>query len=81
MTICIDLLKEMGPFHLMDFGNTVYFNKYSWNQFANVLFIDSPAHVGYSYSTDGQIATDDNQTSLHHYNALVKNKAIKKSRK
>ena len=25
------LIEELGPFHVSDFGNTVYLNKYAWN--------------------------------------------------
>lgn len=64
------LLNENGPFHVADDGQTIYLNPYSWNLIANVLYLEAPAGVGYSYSEDGETATDDDKTSLNNYVAL-----------
>ena len=37
---------------------------------ASVVYIESPAGVGYSYATDGNITTNDDQTSLENYEAV-----------
>lgn len=41
-----------------------------WFQMASVVYIESPAGVGYSYATDGNITTNDDQTSLENYEAV-----------
>lgn len=63
-------LSENGPFHVNDDGATLYENKFSWNKIANVLYVESPVGVGYSYSDDEKYATDDDQVAQDNYKAL-----------
>eukprot|EP00879_Flechtneria_rotunda_P007837 GHRR01008213.1.p2 GENE.GHRR01008213.1~~GHRR01008213.1.p2 ORF type:complete len:332 (+),score=103.32 GHRR01008213.1:244-1239(+) len=43
-------MSELGPFYPRADGKTLQGNPYSWNAMANVLWLESPAFVGFSYS-------------------------------
>ncbi|EPB75475.1 hypothetical protein ANCCEY_05435 [Ancylostoma ceylanicum] len=65
------MLTENGPFRPNKDGKTLYENVYSWNKFANVLYLEAPHNVGYSYSTVfSDIAYTDDQTADENFNAL-----------
>ncbi|KAJ7986176.1 hypothetical protein DPEC_G00348060 [Dallia pectoralis] len=63
-------LSENGPFHVNDDGETLYENTFSWNRIANVLYLESPVGVGYSYSDDQTYKTDDDKVANDNYLAL-----------
>ncbi|KAK7921806.1 hypothetical protein WMY93_008708 [Mugilogobius chulae] len=64
------LLTEHGPFLIQDDGVTLQYNDFSWNKIANVLYLESPAGVGFSYSDDKNYKTNDTEVSLNNYLAL-----------
>ena len=53
--------QEHGPWVMEDGGTIFHANEYSWNKFANMLYIEAPAGVGYSYCgiKEGCPFTDD----------------------
>ncbi|KAJ0002352.1 hypothetical protein NQD34_007501 [Periophthalmus magnuspinnatus] len=64
------LLTEHGPFLIQDDGATLKYNDFSWNKIANVLYLESPAWVGFSYSDNKDYRTNDTEVSLNNYLAL-----------
>lgn len=64
------LLTEHGPFLIQPDGVTLQYNPYSWNLIANVLYIESPAGVGFSYSNDKVYVTNDTEVAQNNYEAL-----------
>ncbi|KAJ4831610.1 hypothetical protein Tsubulata_014823 [Turnera subulata] len=66
-------MMELGPFRVDKDGKTLYRNKYAWNQDANIIFLESPAGVGFSYSntTSDYELSGDNRTAQDSYTFLV----------
>ncbi|KAF5390154.1 hypothetical protein D9757_002924 [Collybiopsis confluens] len=53
------LLFELGPCRVTTEGKntTTHTNPHSWNTDANIIFLDQPVNVGYSYSNGGSVNT------------------------
>lgn len=48
-------LMEIGPYRLKD-DHTLVYNEGSWNEFANIMFVDNPVGTGFSYvDTDSYV--------------------------
>ena len=62
-------LSELGPIRLSRNGS-LSLNQYAWNQKANLLFLESPAGVGFSYKADGHYRQDDTSTALLNFNTV-----------
>ncbi len=60
---CSSLLgffQENGPWVVDDDNGTIYANPFPWNKAANVLYLESPIGVGFSYgSAPGDLEHND----------------------
>lgn len=65
-------MMELGPFRVNSDGKTLSQNKYAWNNEANILFLESPAGVGFSYSNrTSDYVTGDRKTAEDTYTFLI----------
>jgi len=73
-------LYEHGPFrfdrsgtgNIFSSNDTLRSNPYSWNKVANMIYLEAPAGVGYSYSnTTADYFTNDNKTAEDNYQFLI----------
>jgi hypothetical protein len=67
----LGLMTENGPFSVLDDGKTLKSNPTAWNTLANMIWLESPAGVGFSWSSDGNYTTGDDQTAKDNYQFLV----------
>lgn len=66
----LGFFTEQGPFR-PNKDLSLSMNPYAWNTIANMVFIESPCGVGFSYSDDdNDYKTDDVQTATDNY-ALI----------
>ncbi|XP_048494938.1 serine carboxypeptidase-like 26 isoform X2 [Beta vulgaris subsp. vulgaris] len=66
--------EEVGPFRVQSDGKALTLSPYAWNKEANLLFLDSPAGVGFSYSNYSvdQLETGDRKTARDTYAFLTR---------
>ena len=57
------MLAEIGPVTSDNFTGTFKRNEYSWNAYANIVFIEQPAGVGFSKSSDPDFVWTDDITA------------------
>ncbi|QCD86096.1 cathepsin A [Vigna unguiculata] len=71
-SVAFGAAQEIGPFHVDD-PEHITFNKFSWNRVANVIFLESPISVGFSYTnnSDDLSKIGDQVVALDNYAFLV----------
>ena len=65
--------NEHGPMQLKDDGK-FHLNEYSWNRAANMIYLESPGDVGFSYidsKLDYELYVDDEVTASDNLKALI----------
>ncbi|XP_073149332.1 serine carboxypeptidase II-2 [Henckelia pumila] len=72
-SVAFGLAEEIGPFHVEKDGKSLYLNPYSWNEVANILFLDSPVGVGFSYSNTSSdlLSNGDERTAAENLEFLL----------
>lgn len=70
----IGYLQEIGPYIVgndFELGDDLTKNEYSWNQQSNLLFLESPALVGFSTDTNTTFKYNDVQTADDAFQAIL----------
>lgn len=66
----IAFFTEQGPFR-PNLDGSLSYNSYAWNRASNMVFIESPTGVGFSYSNvSGDFNSNDNSTARDNYNLI-----------
>ena len=66
----VGALQENGPCLINEYGNGTVYNKFAWSSHANVIYVDQPAGVGFSYVDEGVPIPGTSFTAaedMHHF--------------
>ncbi|BAF15273.1 Os04g0525700, partial [Oryza sativa Japonica Group] len=65
--------QELGPFLVRSYGENLTLNAYSWNKAVNLLFLEAPVGVGFSYTnrTSDLRRLGDRVTAQDSYSFLL----------
>lgn len=66
----LGFFTEQGPFRVTKTGASIEPNPFAWNQLASMIFLESPAGVGYSYNDNGNYTIDDDGASYNNLQAI-----------
>eukprot|EP00250_Pteridium_aquilinum_P017943 c23855_g1_i1 orf=891-2321(+) len=73
-SIAYGAMEEIGPFSVLPNASGLSRKSHSWNKVANLLFLESPAGVGFSYTNTSSdlITSGDKRTAKDAHIFLVK---------
>ncbi|KAI5082006.1 hypothetical protein GOP47_0001749 [Adiantum capillus-veneris] len=73
-SIAYGAMEEIGPFKVLPNASGLSINTHAWNKVANLLFLESPAGVGFSYTnTSSDLKTSgDKRTAIDAHTFLVR---------
>ncbi|KAF1928078.1 carboxypeptidase Y precursor [Didymella exigua CBS 183.55] len=66
----IGMLQENGPCLINEYGNGTVHNEHGWSKNANIIYVDQPAGVGFSYVDEGTPIPGTSFTAaedMHHF--------------
>jgi len=75
----LGLLQELGPCLINEHGNGTVYNENGWSKNANILFVDQPAGVGFSYMDEDiplPSSSFEAAADMHHLLQLFTTEAL-----
>jgi len=64
-------LEEIGPIKLVEYEQRFEYNEYSWNKNASIIFIETPAGVGYTKVKNSSAFINDTIHSISLHRGLM----------
>jgi cathepsin A (carboxypeptidase C) len=67
----LGMVTEVGPWVFVDGESTIFYNNYTWLEQVNLLFLEAPAGVGFSYLQNTSYVYNDTNTAEDNFAALL----------